>query len=46
MGCTVSEPLPDVGDVGYVCIIIESLNACRLIHPTKQIVEEISKMVG
>ena len=45
MGCTVSDPLPDLGDVGYVCILMEEGNRCRLVHAPQNVTDAIVNLV-
>ena len=45
MGCTLSDPLPDLGDVGYVCVLMEEANKCRFIHAPKNVTDAVAKLV-
>ena len=45
MGCTVSDPLPDFEDVGYVCLVLESPNKCTFVHAPKKVIDAVEKLV-
>ena len=45
MGCTVSDPLPDHCDVGYVSIVMDEGNSCRLIHAPQNVIDAVASLI-
>ncbi len=45
MGSTFSEPVPDLGDTGYVCIVLRSYDKVRLLHAPKDVEQAVTKIV-